>query len=57
MMKAKKLFEIVYSMDELTREEFVSIIWSNQVDDGFIGAMCALMDYVDLMYENNKIIL
>ncbi len=51
-MKAKDMFKTLFSMEDLDKSEFISIIWSNPVEDDFISAMCALMDFVD--YKSAK---
>ena len=46
------MFNTLFQMEDLTKNEFQSVIWSNPVEDDFISAMCALMDFVD--YESSK---
>lgn len=44
-MKAIDLFNIIYYLDELTEDEFISIIWSNKIDEDFVGTMSALLEF------------
>lgn len=53
-MKAKDMFNTLFNVEELTKDEFTSIIWSNPVEDDFISAMCALIDFVDSDYTLSK---
>ena len=47
-MKAEDMFNTLFQIsDELNKEEFRSIIWSNPVEEDFIGTMSALMDFFD----------
>ena len=45
------MFNTLFQMEELTHNEFLSIIRSNPIEDDFISAMCALMDF--FQYEQN----
>ncbi len=46
-MKAKEFFEITMNMEDLNEEEFLSLMWSNDVENDFIGTMIALIEIVE----------